>query len=59
MFPLTLHPDTAGRPHVLLAVEELIDYINTHEGVEWVTMAVSLPLFPSRLAPAAAVTCVH
>ncbi|BGP22243.1 hypothetical protein JCM10295v2_001122 [Rhodotorula toruloides] len=39
VFPLTLHPDTAGRPHVLLAVAELIDYINEHEGVEWVTMA--------------------
>lgn len=41
VFPLTLHPDTAGRPHVLLTVEKLIEYIKTFEGVEFCTMAVS------------------
>lgn len=38
VFPLTLHPDVSGRPHMLLVLEELIEWINTHEGVEWVTM---------------------
>lgn len=40
VFPLTLHPDTAGRPHVLMTVEKLIEYIKTFEGVEFCTMAV-------------------
>jgi hypothetical protein len=44
VFPLTLHPDTAGRPHVLLTVEKLIEYIKTFEGVEFCTMAVSAHL---------------
>ncbi|KAF8901419.1 hypothetical protein CPB85DRAFT_1439109 [Mucidula mucida] len=38
VFPLTIHPDVSGRPHMLLILEELIEWINTHEGVEWVTM---------------------
>lgn len=42
VFPLTLHPDTAGRPHVLVTVEKLIEYVKTFEGVEFCTMAVSL-----------------
>jgi peptidoglycan/xylan/chitin deacetylase (PgdA/CDA1 family) len=39
IFPMTVHPDVSGRPHVLLMHERLIEYINKHEGVEWVTMA--------------------
>ncbi|GAA5867479.1 hypothetical protein JCM3774_002916 [Rhodotorula dairenensis] len=39
VFPLTLHPDTAGRPHVLMTVEKLIEYIKTFDGVEFCTMA--------------------
>lgn len=42
VFPLTLHPDTAGRPHVLMTVERLIEYIQTFEGVEFCTMEVGL-----------------
>ncbi|GAA6047699.1 hypothetical protein JCM3770_001726 [Rhodotorula araucariae] len=38
VFPLTLHPDVSGRPHVLLAIEEFIEWVNTHDGVEWATM---------------------
>lgn len=34
-FCVTIHPDVAGRPQVLLMLERLIEYINTHEGVEW------------------------
>lgn len=28
-----------GHPHVLLMHERLIEYINKHEGVEWVTVS--------------------
>lgn len=38
IFPLTIHPDVSGRPQVLLMLERLIEYINSHEGVRWVTM---------------------
>jgi hypothetical protein len=36
---MTIHPDVSGRPHVLLMHERIIEHINKHEGVEWVTMA--------------------
>ena len=36
VFPITIHPDVAGRPQVLLMLERVIDHINTHSGVEWV-----------------------
>lgn len=38
VFPMTIHPDVSGRPHVVLMHERIIEYINKHEGVEWVTM---------------------
>ncbi len=41
VFPLTIHPDVSGRPHMLLILEELIEYLQGFEGVEFVTMAVS------------------
>ncbi len=37
VFPITIHPDVAGRPQVLLMLERLIEHINGHEGVRWVT----------------------
>ncbi|WP_120338778.1 polysaccharide deacetylase family protein [Cryobacterium soli] len=37
-FPITIHPDVAGRPQVLLMLERLIEYIGQHEGVKFVTM---------------------
>jgi peptidoglycan/xylan/chitin deacetylase (PgdA/CDA1 family) len=38
VFPFTIHPDVAGRPQVLLMLERLIEYINGHAGVRWLTM---------------------
>jgi peptidoglycan/xylan/chitin deacetylase (PgdA/CDA1 family) len=38
VFPMTIHPDVAGRPQVLLMLERLFEYIKGHEGVEFVTM---------------------
>ncbi|MDP2780351.1 polysaccharide deacetylase [Devosia sp.] len=38
VFPMTIHPDVAGRPQVLLMLERLFEYIKGHEGVRFVTM---------------------
>jgi peptidoglycan/xylan/chitin deacetylase (PgdA/CDA1 family) len=55
VFPMTIHPDVSGRPHVILMheryvdatvwaiisklrIDRIIEHINKHEGVEWVTM---------------------
>ncbi|KAF8588976.1 glycoside hydrolase/deacetylase [Ramaria rubella] len=38
IFPITIHPDVSGRPHVLLMLESFIEWINTHEHVKWVPM---------------------
>jgi peptidoglycan/xylan/chitin deacetylase (PgdA/CDA1 family) len=37
VFTMTIHPDVSGRPQVLLALQRLIDHINTHAEVEWMT----------------------
>ncbi|RDG30537.1 polysaccharide deacetylase family protein [Streptomyces corynorhini] len=37
VFTMTVHPDVSGRPQNLLMHERLIDHINAHEGVRWVT----------------------
>lgn len=37
VFAMTIHPDVSGRPPQLLAHERLIEHINKHEGVRWVT----------------------
>lgn len=45
---MTIHPDVSGRPHVVLMHERLIEHINKHEGVEWVTMAEMVDDFKSK-----------
>ncbi|AHD03379.1 polysaccharide deacetylase family protein [Leisingera methylohalidivorans] len=37
IFTMTIHPDVSGRPQVLMMHERLIEYINSHEGVQWAT----------------------
>ncbi|MEV7423333.1 polysaccharide deacetylase [Streptomyces sp. NPDC091212] len=37
VFTMTVHPDVSGRPQNLLMHERLIDHIDAHEGVRWVT----------------------
>jgi peptidoglycan/xylan/chitin deacetylase (PgdA/CDA1 family) len=37
VFALTIHPDVAGRPQVLMALERVIAHIKGHDGVRWVT----------------------
>ncbi len=37
VFAFTIHPDVSGRPQVILMLERLIEYINGHDGVKWMT----------------------
>src|ERR687887_49791 len=37
IFTMTIHPDVSGRPQVLLGHERIIEHINGHDGVRWVT----------------------
>jgi hypothetical protein len=48
VFPFTIHPDVSGRPQVLLMLERLIEDINGHDGVRWVTMAEVAADFRTR-----------
>ena len=34
---MTIHPDVSGRPQVLLMLERLIEHIQSHAGVKFVT----------------------
>jgi len=38
VFPMTIHPDVSGRPHVLMMLERLYHYMAGHPGVRFVTM---------------------
>ncbi|WP_104177314.1 polysaccharide deacetylase [Cryobacterium sp. Y50] len=38
VFPITIHPDVSGRPQNLLMIERLIEYMSSHDGVEFATM---------------------
>src|SRR5260370_14343524 len=38
VFPITLHPDVARRPHVLMMLERLYHHMIGHPGVSFVTM---------------------
>ncbi len=37
VYAFTIHPDVSGRPQVLLMLERLIEHINGHAGVRWMT----------------------
>jgi peptidoglycan/xylan/chitin deacetylase (PgdA/CDA1 family) len=38
VFPITIHPDVAGRPQVLMMLERLYSYMIRHPGVKFLTM---------------------
>lgn len=38
VLPMTIHPDVSGRPHMILALEKLIEHMKSHKGVRFVTM---------------------
>jgi len=44
---LGIHPQVSGKPQVILLHERLIEWINGHEGVEWVTMEQIVDEFKS------------
>ena len=37
IFTMTIHPDVSGKPQVLMMHERIINHINRHPGVKWVT----------------------
>ena len=45
VFPISIHPQVSGKPQVILMHERLIEYINSHEGVEWCTFERMAKLF--------------
>ncbi|ATZ55341.1 hypothetical protein BCIN_11g06040 [Botrytis cinerea B05.10] len=51
VFPMTIHPDVSGRPHALKMQQRIIDHINKHEGVEWVTFEQMSDDFKSKNKP--------
>ncbi|KAH9939388.1 glycoside hydrolase/deacetylase [Epithele typhae] len=51
IFPITIHPDVSGRPHVLLMLERFIEWVNTHDHVHWVRMADMAADFRARVPP--------
>ncbi|PIL37668.1 hypothetical protein GSI_01362 [Ganoderma sinense ZZ0214-1] len=50
IFPITIHPDVSGRPHVLLMLERFIEWVNTHADVHWVPMIDMANEFRARVA---------
>jgi peptidoglycan/xylan/chitin deacetylase (PgdA/CDA1 family) len=38
VFPITIHPDVSGRPHVLMMLERLYSYMVRHPGVRFCAM---------------------
>jgi peptidoglycan/xylan/chitin deacetylase (PgdA/CDA1 family) len=48
VFAFTIHPDVSGRPQVLLMLERIIEYINTHDGVKWMTFEDAAADFRKR-----------
>lgn len=38
VFSISVHPQVSGKPQVVMLHERLIEWINGHEGVEWMSM---------------------
>lgn len=51
IFPITIHPDVSGRPHVLMMLERFITWINTHESIKWVPMIEMARAFRAKKQP--------
>ncbi|KAG2144317.1 carbohydrate esterase family 4 protein [Suillus clintonianus] len=52
VFPISIHPDVSGRPHVLLMLERFIEWINTHDDVQWLTFYEMTQEFRAKQDPA-------
>jgi len=51
VFPMSIHPQCSGKPHVYKMLCRIIDYINQHEGVEWVTFGEMVDEFKAGRLP--------
>jgi len=51
IFPISIHPDVSGRPHLLLMHERLIEHFLKHDGVEFVTMEEMADEFKKKNPP--------
>ncbi|EGN97032.1 carbohydrate esterase family 4 protein [Serpula lacrymans var. lacrymans S7.3] len=51
IFPITIHPDVSGRPHVLLMLERFIQWVNTHDNVHWATLHEMASEFRAKKEP--------
>ncbi|ORY69001.1 glucose 1-dehydrogenase [Pseudomassariella vexata] len=56
VFPISIHPQVSGKPQVILMHERIIQYINSYEGVEWVTMEQMVDEFKAGRMPGVEVT---
>jgi hypothetical protein len=48
VFPITIHPDVAGRPQVLLMLERLYRHMIAHPGVRFMTIEAIAEDFARR-----------
>lgn len=48
VFPITIHPDVSGKPHVLQMHERLFQHFKAHDGVRFVTMETIAEDFAKR-----------
>lgn len=55
IFPISIHPQVSGKPHVILMHERLIEHINKHEGVEWMPLCEMAKEFQEGRIPGAEV----
>jgi len=39
VFPISIHPQVSGRSNIMLMHEKMVDFLKSHEGVEFVTAA--------------------
>jgi len=53
VFPMTIHPDVSGRPHVLMMLERLYHHMISHPGVRFLTMNEMADDFARPFAAAA------
>ncbi|RFU27345.1 hypothetical protein B7463_g9005, partial [Scytalidium lignicola] len=47
IFPMSIHPQVSGEPQNILMHERIIEHINKHEGVEWMTFGQMADEFKS------------
>jgi len=51
VFPISIHPQCSGKPHVLEMHRRFIAWINKHEGVEWMTFGEMADEFKAGKMP--------